>query len=69
MRQITGVASSSPISIYTVDNVIPLSIIGDDTEVFKPLSATEVMENSDFTCAVENIFDSSVTTGMSHCLR
>ena len=35
MRQITGVTSSSPISIYTVDNVIPLSVIGDDTEVFK----------------------------------
>lgn len=35
MRQITGVTSSSPIRIYTVDNVIPLGIIGDDTEVFK----------------------------------
>lgn len=35
MRQITGVTSSSPINIYMVDNIIPLSIIGDDTEVFK----------------------------------
>jgi len=35
MRLITGVTSSSPINVYTVDNTIPLSIIGEDTEVFK----------------------------------
>lgn len=45
MRQITGLSSSSPISIYTVDNVIPLSVIDDTTELFK-LSDTNSLDLS-----------------------
>ena len=52
MRQVTGVASSSPISIYTVDNVIPLSIIDDDTEVFKLSSAVSTL---DLSCTDNNL--------------
>ena len=35
MRRITGEVSAVPIMIYTIDNNIPVNIIGEDTVVFK----------------------------------